>query len=97
MSGRQLWRVAAAGLLLSLMTSGGAEVQTSGGILRIYHRDSPSEPTIIAPISLDAVALALLGINHRCMRVSVCNWQTSEDDVDRAVRAVQRVLGNVSP
>jgi glutamate/tyrosine decarboxylase-like PLP-dependent enzyme len=33
----------------------------------------------------------------RCMRVSVCNWQTCEVDVDRAVRAAQRVLGNVSP
>ena len=33
----------------------------------------------------------------RCMRVSVCNWQTCEADVDRAVRAAQRVLGNVSP
>jgi len=33
----------------------------------------------------------------RCMRVSVCNWQTSEDDVDRAVRVAQRILGNVSP
>ncbi len=29
----------------------------------------------------------------RCMRVSVCNWQTSTDDVDRAVAAVQRALG----
>jgi glutamate/tyrosine decarboxylase-like PLP-dependent enzyme len=28
----------------------------------------------------------------RVMRVSVCNWQTSEDDVDRAVRAVAKVL-----
>jgi glutamate/tyrosine decarboxylase-like PLP-dependent enzyme len=33
----------------------------------------------------------------RCMRVSVCNWQTSEADVDRAVSAVRRVLGNLSP
>jgi glutamate/tyrosine decarboxylase-like PLP-dependent enzyme len=31
---------------------------------------------------------------HRVMRVSVCNWQTSENDVDRAVRAVGRVLGD---
>jgi aromatic-L-amino-acid decarboxylase len=30
----------------------------------------------------------------RCMRISVCNWQTSEDDVDRAVRAAQRAIGN---
>jgi aromatic-L-amino-acid decarboxylase len=29
----------------------------------------------------------------RCMRISVCNWQTSADDVDRAVAAAQRALG----
>ena len=28
----------------------------------------------------------------RCMRVSVCNWQTSEADVERAVAAIQRAL-----
>jgi len=27
------------------------------------------------------------------MRVSVCNWQTCEKDVERAVRAVEKVLG----
>ena len=30
---------------------------------------------------------------QRAMRVSVCNWQTSEGDVERAVAAVSRVLG----
>jgi glutamate/tyrosine decarboxylase-like PLP-dependent enzyme len=29
----------------------------------------------------------------RCMRVSVCNWQTGDQEVDRAVAAVARVLG----
>lgn len=29
---------------------------------------------------------------QRCMRVSVCNWQTSEHDVARAIAAVERVL-----
>jgi glutamate/tyrosine decarboxylase-like PLP-dependent enzyme len=29
---------------------------------------------------------------HRVMRVSVCNWQTCEGDVDRAVNAVAKVL-----
>jgi glutamate/tyrosine decarboxylase-like PLP-dependent enzyme len=29
----------------------------------------------------------------RAMRVSVCNWQTSESDVERSVAAVSRVLG----
>jgi glutamate/tyrosine decarboxylase-like PLP-dependent enzyme len=28
----------------------------------------------------------------RCMRVSVCNWQTNDGDVDRAVAAVRSVL-----
>lgn len=31
----------------------------------------------------------------RCMRVSVCNWQTSDADVDRAVAAVQRSLASL--
>ena len=31
--------------------------------------------------------------DHRVMRVSVCNWRTSEEDVDRAVMAVAKVLG----
>ncbi|MGJ4942909.1 pyridoxal phosphate-dependent decarboxylase family protein [Bradyrhizobium sp. HKCCYLS1011] len=30
--------------------------------------------------------------SQRCMRVSVCNWQTSSSDVDRAVAAAQRAL-----
>jgi len=29
---------------------------------------------------------------RRAMRVSVCNWQTSEEDVERVVRAVSAVL-----
>lgn len=29
---------------------------------------------------------------RRCMRVSVCNWQTNAADVDRAVEAVRRAL-----
>ena len=33
----------------------------------------------------------------RCMRISVCNWQTDDADVDRTVRAVERALGNLSP
>lgn len=34
---------------------------------------------------------------RRCMRVSVCNWQTSADDVARAVKAVRRVLNASRP
>jgi len=35
--------------------------------------------------------------DQRCMRVSVCNWQTSADDVERAVAAARQVVGNVAP
>lgn len=35
---------------------------------------------------------------RRCMRVSVCNWQTEDADVERAVAAVERVLsGGAKP
>ncbi len=30
----------------------------------------------------------------RCMRVSVCNWQTNNVDVERAVNAVQLALAS---
>jgi glutamate/tyrosine decarboxylase-like PLP-dependent enzyme len=32
---------------------------------------------------------------RRMMRVSVCNWQTSEEDVERAVKSVARVLARM--
>jgi hypothetical protein len=31
----------------------------------------------------------------RAMRVSVCNWQTSEADVDRVVEAVRQAIKSV--
>jgi len=34
---------------------------------------------------------------RRSMRVSVCNWQTNATDVDRAVDATRRALGNLAP
>src|SRR5215469_208734 len=34
---------------------------------------------------------------RRAMRVSVSNWRTSDDDVDRVVNAVAQVLGVASP
>src|SRR5215472_10887066 len=45
MSGQRVWRVAA-GLLLTLVWCGTAGAQKSGGILRIYHRDSPASMSI---------------------------------------------------
>jgi peptide/nickel transport system substrate-binding protein len=45
MMGQFLRRGAAAGLLLVVM-SGGAQAQKPGGVLRIYHRDSPASMSI---------------------------------------------------
>src|SRR6516165_7472963 len=41
-----LRRVAAAALLLVVMSGGGAQAQKSGGVLQIYHRDSPASMSI---------------------------------------------------
>jgi glutamate/tyrosine decarboxylase-like PLP-dependent enzyme len=31
----------------------------------------------------------------RAMRISVCNWQTSDDDVERAIASIAKVLGDM--
>ena len=41
-----LKRIAVAGLLLAPICGGGAQAENSGGILRIYHRDSPASMSI---------------------------------------------------
>src|SRR5271166_3440468 len=46
MKGQYLRLIAAAGLLFVAMSGGGAQAQKSGGVLRIYHRDSPASMSI---------------------------------------------------
>src|SRR6201994_4780228 len=46
MRGQLLSFIAAAGLLLATIWGGGAQAQKSGGILRIYHRDSSASMSI---------------------------------------------------
>jgi peptide/nickel transport system substrate-binding protein len=46
MRGQYLRLVAAAALLLTAMSGGGSEAQKPGGVLRIYHRDSPASMSI---------------------------------------------------
>ena len=46
MTRHYLSRIAAAVLLLLTAMSGGAEAQKPGGVLRIYHRDSPASMSI---------------------------------------------------
>ena len=46
MSGRYLKRVVVGALLSAVLSGGGAQAQKSGGVLRIYHRDSPASMSI---------------------------------------------------
>ena len=46
MRGRYLRDLAAAALLLSVTSGGGAQARESGGVLRVFHRDSPASMSI---------------------------------------------------
>src|SRR5216683_116521 len=46
MRGKYLSSVAVAGMLLVAMPDNGAQAQKPGGILRVYHRDSPASMSI---------------------------------------------------
>jgi glutamate/tyrosine decarboxylase-like PLP-dependent enzyme len=63
------------------------------------HKDASAEDDaftdrIIAEIlaSGEAFFTGTTWHGRRCMRVSVCNWQTSAEDVDRVVACVDRIL-----
>ena len=32
--------------------------------------------------------------SKRCMRISVCSWQTNEEDIEMSVKAVEELLYN---
>jgi peptide/nickel transport system substrate-binding protein len=46
MNGKYLRAIAAATLSLVVMSGGGAQAQKPGGVLRVYHRDSPASMSI---------------------------------------------------
>jgi len=52
---------------------------------------------VIAAIAADGEAFftGTTWRGMRAMRLSVCNWQTSTEDVDAAVRSVEEVLGRI--
>jgi glutamate/tyrosine decarboxylase-like PLP-dependent enzyme len=74
----------------------GAEVvwapQINQGLLT-FGDDARTDAVIAAIVSSgEAFFGGTTWRGRRCMRVSVCNWQTSEEDVERAVAAVGRAL-----
>jgi glutamate/tyrosine decarboxylase-like PLP-dependent enzyme len=84
----------------------GAEVvwepQINQGLVRFHHPGKAASATeddaftdrIMAEIqaSGEAFFTGTTWHGHRCMRISVCNWQTSTEDVDRVVACVDKIL-----
>jgi glutamate/tyrosine decarboxylase-like PLP-dependent enzyme len=84
----------------------GAEVvwepQINQGLVRFHHPSKAASATeddaftdrIMAEIqgSGEAFFTGTTWHGRRCMRVSVCNWQTSTEDVDRVVTCVDKIL-----
>jgi glutamate/tyrosine decarboxylase-like PLP-dependent enzyme len=94
-------------LVLGIAALPGAELvwepQVNQGLVR-FRDPRPAATEAEHDAWTDAVTRAVLGTGEaffsnttwrgrRCMRVSVCNWQTGTREVDRAVAAVARVLG----
>lgn len=93
-------------LVMQIGSLPGAEIvwrpQVNQGLVRFLDRRSDAKEAehdqhtdaVIARITQTGEALfsGTTWRGKRCMRVSVCNWQTSEDDVARAIAAVERVL-----
>lgn len=76
------------------------------GLVR-FPAPSPSAPDADHDRHTDAVIAEILKTGEaffggttwrgkRAMRVSVCNWQTSEEDVDRVVAAARQAIANVN-
>src|SRR5215471_17625205 len=80
MSRRQLWRVAAAGLLLAVMWGGGAEAQKSDGVLRIYHRDSPASMSIHEE-GTNSVAIPMIAVFNNLVLYDQHQAQNSLDTI----------------
>lgn len=93
-------------LVMQIGSLPGAEIvwrpQINQGLVRFLDRRSDAKEahhdrrtaTVIARIAQTGEALfsGTTWRGKRCMRISVCNWQTSEDDVARAIAAVERIL-----
>jgi peptide/nickel transport system substrate-binding protein len=79
MSGQHLRRVAA-GLLLIAMSGGGAQAQMPGGVLRIYHRDSPASMSIHEE-GTNSVAIPMMAVFNNLVLYDQHKAQNSLDTI----------------
>ena len=80
MSGQYLRRTAAAGLLLVAMSGGGAQAQKPGGVLRVYHRDSPASMSIHEE-GTNSVAIPMMAVFNNLVLYDQHKAQNSLDTI----------------
>ena len=79
MRGRYLGRIAAA-VLLALISDEGAEAQKPGGVLRVYHRDSPASMSIHEE-STNSVSIPMMAVFNNLALYDQHKAQNSLDTV----------------
>jgi peptide/nickel transport system substrate-binding protein len=77
---RPLWRIAAGVLVAILMWGGGAQAQKPGGILLIYHRDSPASMSIHEE-GTNSVAIPMMAVFNNLVLYDQHKAQNSLDTI----------------
>jgi peptide/nickel transport system substrate-binding protein len=80
MSGQYLRRIVAAALLLMAMSGGAAQAQKPGGVLRIYHRDSPASMSIHEE-GTNSVAIPMMAVLNNLVLYDQHQAQNSLDTI----------------
>ena len=80
MNGHCLRCLAAAGLLLVALSGGGAQAQKPGGVLRIYHRDSPASMSIHEE-GTNSVAIPMMAVFNNLVLYDQHQAQNNPDTI----------------
>src|SRR5215831_766738 len=80
MSGQHPILAAMAGLALAVTAGGGAEAQQAGGVLRIYHRDSPASMSIHEE-GTNSVAIPMMAVFNNLVLYDQHKAQNSLDTI----------------
>ena len=80
MSGQYLKHAATVGLLLMVMADGAAHAQKPGGVLRIYHRDSPASMSIHEE-GTNSVAIPMMAVFNNLVLYDQHKAQNSLDTI----------------
>src|SRR6516162_4285101 len=80
MRGRYLRDLAAAALLLSVTSGGGAQARESGGVLRVFHRDSPASMSIHEEAT-NSVSIPMMAVFNNLVLYDQHKAQNSLDTI----------------